>query len=84
MILLFVLAMSAMAEEPEDRSEKLYKSFCVNCHGESVEKVPLNPGSTTEQRIKAVNYGVSSMPPYNWMLQEGEAEKLVKYMEGIK
>ena len=84
MILLFVLAMSAMAEEPEDRSEKLYKSFCVNCHGESVEKVPLNPESNTEQRIKAVNYGVASMPPYNWMLQDSEAERLVKYMESIK
>ena len=84
MILLFVLAMSAMAEEPEDRSETIYKSFCVNCHGESLEKVPLKPDSTTEQRINTVNDGVSSMPPYNWMLQDGEAERLVKYMEGIK
>ena len=84
MILLFVLAMSAMAEEPEDRSETIYKSFCVNCHGESLEKVPLIADSTTEQRVKAINYGVLSMPPYNWMLQDGEAERLVKYMEGIK
>jgi len=84
MILLFVLAMSAMAEEPEDRSETIYKSFCVNCHGGSLEKVPLKPDSTTEQRINTVNDGVSSMPPYNWMLQDGEAERLVKYMEGIK
>lgn len=84
MILLFVLAMSAMAEEPEDRSEKIYKSFCVNCHGERVEKVPLKPDSTTEQRINTVNDGVSSMPPYNWMLQDDEAERLVKYMESIK
>ena len=51
MILLFVLAMSAMAEEPEDRSETIYKSFCVNCHGESLEKVPLNADSTTEQIV---------------------------------
>ena len=84
MILLFVLAMSAMAEEPEDRSEKIYKSFCVNCHGESLEKVPLKADSTTEQRINTVNDGVSSMPPYNWMLQDDEAERLVKYMESIK
>ena len=49
MILLFVLAMSAMAEEPEDRSETIYKSCCVNCHGESLEKVPLNAYSSTEQ-----------------------------------
>ena len=84
MILLFVLAMSALAEEPEDRSEKIYKSFCVNCHGESLEKVPLNTDSTSEERVKVINYGVSSMPPYNWMLQEGEAERLVKYMESIK
>ena len=78
----------AFAEEQRDRSEKIYKSFCenINCHGEKVaeEKVPLKPDSSTEQRVKAINYGVSSMPPYNWMLQEGEAEKLVKYMEGIK
>ena len=84
MILLFVLAMSAMAEEPEDRSETIYKSFCVNCHGESLEKIPLNADSTTEQRINTVNDGVSNMPPYNWMLQDGEAERLVKYMESIK
>ena len=84
MILLFVLAMNAMAEVPEDRSETIYKSFCVNCHGESLEKVPLKADSTTEQRINTVNDGVSSMPPYNWMLQDGEAERLVKYMESIK
>jgi len=84
MIFLFVLALSAMAEEPEDRSETIYKSFCVNCHGESVEKVPLNSNSTLEQRVNIVNDGVLNMPPYNWMLREGEAERLVKYMEGIK
>ena len=84
MILLMLMSALAFAEEPEDRSATLYKVFCVNCHGESVKKVPLNPDSTTEQRVNTINYGVSSMPPYNWMLQEGEAEKLVKYMEGIK
>ena len=81
MILLMLMSALAFAEEPEDRSATLYKSFCVNCHGESVEKVPLNPNSTTEQRVNTINYGVSSMPPYNWMLQEGEAERLVKFME---
>jgi len=84
MILLIFLASIAFAEEPEDRSPTLYKVFCVNCHGESVEKIPLNPDSTTEQRIKSVNDGDGNMPPYSWMLLEGEAEKLVKYMEGIK
>ena len=84
MILLMFVSVLALAEEPEDRSEKIYKSFCVNCHGERVEKVPLKPDSTTEQRINTVNDGVSSMPPYNWMLQEGEAQRLVKYMESIK
>lgn len=74
----------AFAEEPEDRSPTLYKVFCVNCHGESVEKIPLKPDSTTEQRIGSVNNGVDGMPPYSWMLLEGEAERLVKYMEGIK
>ena len=78
------MSVLAFAEEPEDRSEKIYKSFCVNCHGERIEKVPLKLDSTTEQRINVVNDGVSSMPPYNWMLQDGEAEKLVKYMESIK
>ena len=47
MILLMFLASIAFAEEPEDRSPTLYKVFCVNCHGESVEKItdqkgPLN------------------------------------------
>ena len=84
MILLMFMSVLAFAEEPEDRSEKIYKSFCVNCHGERVEKVPLKPDSTTEQRINTVNDGVSSMPPYNWMLQDDEAERLVKYMESIK
>ena len=74
----------AFAEEPEDRSPTLYKVFCVNCHGESVEKIPLKPDSTTEQRIGSVNNGVDGMPPYSWMLLEGEAERLVKYMEGVK
>ena len=49
-----------------------------------MEKVPLNPESTTEQRIKTIKSGVVGMPPYSWMLMEGEAERLVKYMESIK
>jgi cytochrome c5 len=81
MIFLFVLAMSAMAEEPEDRSETIYKIFCVNCHGESLEKVPLKPDSTTEQRIDAINTGIKNMPPYNWILNDDEVAKLVKFME---
>ncbi len=84
MILLMFLASIAFAEEPEDRSPTLYKVFCVNCHGESVEKIPLKGDSTTEQRVNSVNNGTVGMPPYSWMLQEGEAERLVKYMEGIK
>ena len=84
MILLMFLASIAFAEDPEDRSPTLYKVFCVNCHGESVEKIPLKPDSTTEQRIGSVNNGVDGMPPYSWMLLEGEAERLVKYMEGVK
>jgi cytochrome c1 len=59
----------AFAEESQDRSETLYKVFCVNCHGES------------EQRVKIVNDGTEGMPPYSWMLSEGEAERLVKLME---
>ena len=84
MILLMLMSALAFAEEPEDRSDTLYKVFCVNCHGENMEKVPLNPESTTEQRVQTINFGVVGMPPYSWMLMEGEAERLVKYMEGIK
>ena len=75
--------MLAFAEEPEDRSEKIYKSFCVNCHGERVEKVPLKPDSTTEQRINTVNDGVKyatiQLDATRW-----RSRRLVKYMEGIK
>ena len=81
MILFMLLASMAFAEEPEDRSATLYKVFCVNCHGESVEKIPLNPESTLETRIESINTGIADMPPYSWMLLEGEAEKLVKFME---
>ena len=84
MILLMFMSMLAFAEEPEDRSPTLYKVFCVNCHGESVEKIPLKADSTTEQRVNSVNNGTDSMPPYSWMLLDDEAERLVKYMEGIK
>ena len=81
MILIMLMGALAFAEEPEDRSATLYKVFCVNCHGESMEKVPLNPESTTEQRVQTINAGVVGMPPYSWMLMEGEAERLVKFME---
>ena len=81
MILLMFLASMAFAEEPEDRSATLYKVFCVNCHGENMEKVPLKPESTLQQRVDAINAGVVGMPPYSWMLLEGEAEKLVVFLE---
>ncbi len=76
--------MSAIAEEPEDNSAQIFSSYCVSCHGANLEKIPLKKDSTTEQRVQAINTGVKNMPPYNWILGEGEAEKLVKYMESIK
>jgi len=84
MILLFVLVMSAAAQEPEDNSAQIYSNYCVSCHGENLEKIPLIDESTTEQRVEAIITGIKSMPPYNWILKDGEAEKLVKFMENIK
>ena len=83
MIFLFVMAV-AMADEPEDKSADIYRSYCVSCHGERAEKIPLKQESTAEQRLEAINVGVSNMPPYNWLLGEGEVERLIKYMELLK
>ena len=84
MIFLFVLGLSAMAEEPQDKSAEIYSNYCVSCHGETLEKIPLREGSTDEQRVQAVKTGIKNMPPYNWILSDGEAERLVKYMESLK
>ena len=84
MIFLFALTMSALAQEPEDKSAQIYSNYCVSCHGENLEKIPLLEDSTTEQRVEIVNTGIKSMPPYNWLLSDGEAERLVKYMELMK
>lgn len=81
MIFLLVLAMNAMAEEPEDRSPQLYQSFCVYCHGQTLDKIPLKEETTTEERVRIVKEGVAGMPPYAWMLQEGDAERIVVYLE---
>jgi len=81
MILFMLMGALAFAEEPEDRSATLYKVFCVNCHGENMEKVPLKPESTLQQRVDTINAGVVGMPPYSWMLLEGEAEKLVIFLQ---
>ena len=81
MIFLFVLAMSAMADEPADNSAQIYSSYCVSCHGANLEKIPLREDSTTEQRMQAIKEGVKNMPSYDWILSDGEAERLVKYME---
>jgi hypothetical protein len=53
----------------------------MSCHGENLEIIPLQTESTTEQRVEIVNTGIKSMPPYNWILSDGEAERLVKFME---
>ena len=84
MIFLFVLGLSAMAEEPQDKSAEIYSNYCVSCHGGTLEKIPLREDSTDEQRVQAVKTGIKNMPPYNWILNDGEAEKLVKFMENIK
>jgi cytochrome c5 len=83
MIFLLIFAMTAMADEPEDKSADIYRSYCTSCHGERAEKIPLKQESTAEQRLDAINVGVSNMPPYNWLLGEGEIERLIKYMEGL-
>lgn len=84
MIFLLIFALSAMADEPEDKSAQIFSSYCVSCHGENLEIIPLQTESTTEQRVEIVNTGIKSMPPYNWILSDGEAERLVKYMELMK
>ena len=84
MIFLLIFAMTAMADEPEDKSADIYRSYCTSCHGERAEKIPLKQESTAEQRLEAINIGVSNMPPYNWLLGEGEIERLIKYMESLK
>lgn len=81
MIFLFIFVLSAMAAEPEDRYSQLYQSFCVHCHGESVDKIPLKPETTTEERVRIIEEGTKGMPPYAWLLQEGDAEKIVAYLE---
>jgi len=84
MIFLMILATLAIADEPADRSEAVYTSYCISCHGENLGKIPLKPETTTEKRIDIVLTGTGAMPPYSWILQDGEAEKLVKYMENLK
>ena len=84
MIFLLIFAMTAMADEPEDKSPSIYQNYCVYCHGERLEKIPLKEETTAEERVKIVNKGIGGMPPYAWILSEGDAERLVKYMEGIK
>ena len=81
MIFLMVLTMIASAGEPVDRSAAIYGSYCVSCHGENMEKIPLKPETTSEKRAEIIKNGISTMPPYGWMLFDGEAEKLVKFME---
>ena len=61
--------MTAIAEEPEDKSAKIYSSYCVNCHGERVEKIPLNADSTLEQKVKAINLGVDRSEEHTSELQ---------------
>jgi len=84
MIFLLIFAMSALADEPKDRSSLLYQNYCVYCHGERLEKIPLKEETTTEERVRLVNEGTGGMPSYAWMFYEGDAERIVKYMESIK
>lgn len=81
MIFLFIFALSVSASEPEDRSSQLYQSFCINCHGESLDKIPLKHETTTEERIRIVKSGAKGMPPYAWLPKEGDAERIVAYLE---
>ena len=46
MILLMFLATLAIADEPVDRTESIYASYCASCHGESIDKIPLKPETT--------------------------------------
>ena len=81
MIFLLALTTALSDGKPADRSESIYGSYCVSCHGENIEKIPLKPETTSEKRAEIIKNGISTMPPYGWMLFDGEAEKLVKFME---
>lgn len=84
MIFLFVFALSAIADDIPDRSSDLFNVFCDNCHGKSMNIIPLDPKNSTKERIDILKNGKGVMPPYNWVLKEGEAEKLILFLENMK
>lgn len=52
MIFLLIFAMTAMADEPEDKSSSIYQNYCVYCHGERLEKYHLNKKQQSKNVLK--------------------------------
>jgi len=84
--MIILLLVTALAQEPtehENRSEKVYKSFCVSCHGEQNEKTPYHVEKTVEEKSKTIKYGTGPMPGYSWMLSESDIADLISYMDSF-
>ena len=84
--MIILLLITALAQEPaehENRSEKVYKSFCVSCHGEQNEKTPYHVEETVEEKSKTIKYGTGPMPGYSWMLSESDIADLISYMDSF-
>ena len=78
-----------MAQEPtvvehENRSERLYKTFCLPCHGAKNEKTPYLVDNAAEEKTKTIKRGKESMPGYSWLLSDTDIADLISYMDNLK
>jgi len=84
--MIILLLITALAQEPvehENKSQKVYKSFCISCHGEQNEKPPYHVEKTAEEKSKTIKYGTGPMPGYSWMLSESDIADLISYMDSF-
>ena len=87
--MIILLLMTAIAQEPteiehDNRADRLYKTFCVSCHGERNEKTPYLVDNTAEEKTKAIKRGKESMPGYSWLLSDTDIADLISYMDSLK
>lgn len=81
---------SGTASSPKVDGEKIYKTYCVTCHGLYGDMGGSGAFDLTksalslEERINVITNGRNAMTPFKALLNEEKIESVAKYVETLK
>ena len=86
---LVLLLLSPLAHADSSYGEMTYKTYCAGCHGvegkgngdaSSFAENKAILAKSDEELVNSIIKGKNNMPAYEWMMNQEQAEEIVKYI----